>query len=161
MSIPSWEDLITTCFQSTEFMALATNGDDGLWVNPVYFAWDEEFNLYFISQLDCVHMRNIGSNELVCCAIYPTNKPAGDDVFGAYIKGSAKILDDGEEKLKADNVYYGRVYPDDKDSKKRNADGYRIDPNWHFVKIKINETSYFDTRYFDERRVPVPLNFWK
>jgi len=142
-------------------MALATNGDEGLWVNPVYFAWDEEFSLYFISQFDCVHMRNIQSNDLVCCAIYPTNKSTGKDVFGAYIKGHAKILIDGAEKTKADDVFYSRVYQDNKDSKKRNKDGYRIDKNWHFVKVALNDVSYFDTRYFEEKRVPVPLNFWK
>ena len=38
-------------------MALATHGPEGLWVNPVYFAWDNKFSLYFISQLDCTVLR--------------------------------------------------------------------------------------------------------
>lgn len=142
-------------------MALATYGDKGLWVNPVYFAWDDTFTLYFISQLDCVHMENIRSSPAVNCAIYPTDRPCGDDVFGTYIQGTATILEDGPDKKAADEVYYGRIYPDDPDGKKRNADGYRIDPTWHFVKISLTDLWYFDTRYFEERRVAVPSSVWK
>lgn len=142
-------------------MALATYGDKGLWANPVYFAWDSKFRLYFISQLDCVHMDNIRTGAVVNCAIFPTDRPCGNDVFGAYIQGAARILENGPDKKNADEVYYGRVYPDDPDGKKKNADGYRMDPSWHFVKIVPSGLWYFDTRYFDERRVAVPDAVWK
>src|SRR5690606_32155078 len=142
---PPWHDLITQCFQSTNFMALATQGVKGLWVNPVFFAWDDQFNIYFISQFNCTHMDNIRSNADVVCTIFPTNQDG--DVFGAYMTGTADILDtDDDDKRLADDVYYGRVYPDDADRKKRQSDGYRIDPTWHFVRIKPTGLWYFDTR---------------
>ena len=100
-------------------------------------------------------MRNITASEEVACTIYPTNQTG--DVFGAYVKGSASILTDLAAKKQADNVYYGRVYPDDISGKARNEDGYRLNPNWHFVKISMDELWYFDTRYFGEKRVVVPL----
>lgn len=154
---PPWKNLVTDCFNSTEFMALGTNGSKGLWVNPVYFVWDESFNLYFISQSGCVHMENIRSNPLVSCAIYPTNRPVGEDVFGAYVKGAARILEDEVEKAFADKIYYNRVYPDNE--KGKHADPYRNDPSWFFVKVVLQDLSYFDTRYFGEARVSVPKGF--
>lgn len=129
-------------------MALATNGIEGLWVNPVYFAWDDQFNLYFISQFDCKHMNNIQSDVGVICAIFPTDRPAGEHIFGAYVKGIAQILNKDEEIRKAAAVYYGRAG--------KSADSYRNDPTWHLVKIETSALWYFDTRYFEEKRVEVP-----
>ena len=141
-------------------MALATHGEKGLWVNPVFFAWDEQYNFYFISQLDCKHMENISSNDEVCCTIFVTAQE--NDFFGAYLSGNAKLLtEDNAEKKIADDVYYGRIYPNDTQGKERNADGYRNDPTWHFVKIELTGLWYFDTRYFEENRVAVPDEIWR
>ena len=157
---PDWKILINECFESTEFMALSTYGDQGLWVNPVYFSWDDKFNLYFISQMDCKHMNNIVSNSEVACAVFPTDKPAVNDVFGVYIKGHAHVADSQEDINMADDIYYGRIYSEDEVDKKE-ADSYRADPSWKFVKISLEGMWYFDTRYFEENRVEVPDNVWK
>lgn len=134
-------------------MALATNGAEGLWVNPVYFAWDDQFKLYFISQLECKHMNNIQSDAEVSCAIYPTDRPTGEHVFGAYVKGIAKIPNTDEENRQAIAVYYGRAG--------KSADSYMNDPTWHVVKIETNGLWYFDTRYFEEKRTEVPQEIWR
>jgi uncharacterized protein YhbP (UPF0306 family) len=152
---PSWKTLIADCFASTTFMSLATYGKEGLWVNPVYFAWDKKNDIYFISELDCLHMRNIQNSSQVACTIYPTNQTG--DVYGAYLKGHAYVLTDPVDKKIADDTYYGRVYPNDPNGKSRDADGYRLSPYWHFVKIGIDNLWYFDTRYFEERRIKVPV----
>jgi len=157
---PLWHDLLRDCFSSTEYLSLATHGSGGPWVNPVYFAWDEKFSLYFISELNCLHMDNIAAHPEVACAIYSTGQSSFSDVCGAYARGMAKILMTPDEKERADEIYYGRRYPDDRDGKKKNADGYRIDPNWHFVKITLTGLWYFDTRHFGERRVKVPETVW-
>lgn len=134
-------------------MALATNGARGLWVNPVYFAWDDRFNLYFISQFGCVHMDNIQSDADVNCAVFPTDRLVGDDVFGAYIKGTAQILTSDKDIENAAAVYYGRAG--------KKADSYKSDPSWHLVKIETNGLWYFDTRYFEEKRTEVPQEIWR
>ncbi len=157
---PDWKNLIVECFESTEFMALSTYGDAGLWVNPVYFSWDNTFNLYFISQMDCNHVNNIISNSEVVCTIFPTNKPAGNDVFGAYIKGHAKVLENAQEISVADDIYYRRVYSEGEVDEKE-ADSYRADPAWKYFKILLDGMWYFDTRYFEENRVEVPEYIWR
>jgi len=157
MTQPDWKNLITDCFSSTCFMALSTYGDNGLWCNPVYFAWDNDLNIYFISELNCRHMRNIQSSPQVACSIFPTNQDS--DVFGAYVRGCAEIVFKNNPAWDvADKTYYDRIYPDDPNWQLRKAETcYRQKDSWHLVKIKIDELSYFDTRYFDENRVDVPL----
>ncbi len=153
--MPNWPKLISDCLETTHFMALATHGSEGLWVNPVYFAWNRRDVLYFISQQDCVHMRNIAEVPEVACAIYPTEQPTF--VRGTYIKGLAAVLTRADPECElADTVYYGRIYPDDADGSQKTKDTYRTDTSWHFVKVTIAELSYFDTRHFGERRVSVP-----
>lgn len=155
---PDWKTLITDCFSSTCFMALSTYGNQGLWVNPVYFSWDERFNLYFISELDCKHMHNIQSSSEVACAVFPTNQE--NDVFGSYIKGEAEIIDRKHNDWPhADKIYYDRIYPDDPNWEKRQSPNcYRQKDSWYLVRITLSELSYFDTRYFEENRVVVPLD---
>ena len=149
MNHPAFRELINDCFESTNFMALSTYGNDGLWCNPVYFAWDNDFNVYFISELDCRHMRNIQSSPEIACAVFPTNQD--NDVFGAYLKGHP----DWEI---ADKTYYDRVYPNDPNWELRNAPScWRQKESWHLVKIKMSELSYFDTRYFEENRIEISL----
>ena len=158
---PAWPELLNTCFQSTEFMALASHGKQGVWVNPVYFAWDARFNLYFISQLDCDHMHNIHDDAAVACTIYPTDRPCGNNVFGAYVTGEATRLTDEAAMAQARQIYYGRIYPDDPHDQQKNQDSYYHDASWHIVKIKPRGLWYFDTRYFDENRVAVPPEVWQ
>ncbi len=157
---PSWNELLSNCFSSTEYLSLGTHGTEGVWVNPVYFAWDEHYNLFFISRPNCIHMDNIKSNAEVACTIYTTNQTTFSDVMGSYAKGTAKVLSDKNEKKIADDIYYGRKYPHDLGGRKRDEDNYRIDPDWYFVKITLKGLWYFDTRYFDERRVEIPKSIW-
>jgi uncharacterized protein YhbP (UPF0306 family) len=157
MQHPAWPELINDCFMSTNFMALATNGPEGLWVNPVYFAWGDKFSLYFISQLDCKHMHNIEAKSEVSCAIYPTNQT--DHVFGAYVTGTAKLLTDGPELHLAKQIYYTRVHGDNQEAIEK--DSYNNDSTWHHIRIDLTGLWYFDTRYFDETRTPVPDEIWK
>ena len=151
---PAWESLLTECFSSTEFITLATSGKDGLWANPVYFAWDKDWNIYFMSELGCLHMDNITENSDVACTLFPTNQSTHGDVFGAYLKGTARVLS-GAEAEAAASLYYTRVYPDDPEKRQNNA--YTNSGTWHFVHIKPTGLWYFDTRYFGETRTQVPL----
>lgn len=157
MSRPAWPKLINDCFDSTNFMALATHGAEGVWVNPVYFAWGDKFALYFISQLDCKHMHNIESDSRVSCAIYPTNQI--DHVFGAYITGNAKLLVEKSDLDLAKKIYYTRVHGDNQEAIEK--DPYNNDLTWRYIRVDLTGLWYFDTRYFGETRTPVPDDVWK
>ena len=46
MTIPTdKKQKVQALLQSTYYLALSTQGTDGVWVNPVYYAYDDSLNL--------------------------------------------------------------------------------------------------------------------
>ncbi len=146
----NWSRYIKECLLSTDYCALATvDLNNGAWSNPVYFAWDNNYNFYFISQPHSRHMKNILKNKRVSLAIYSTAQKG--DVLGIQLEGNAKVLRNKKEISHAFRIYHGRTGggPD--------VQHYIEDPSWLFVKITPRQMYYFDTRFFDEERQEVPL----
>lgn len=145
-----WRKYLLECMESTNYCCIATVDEKGVWANPVYFAWDDRFNIYFISQMHARHMQNLKKNSRIAVAIYKTEQK--EDVAGVQIEGNAHILDDDEEIKKAFDIYYGRV------GKGPDVARYIDNPAWIFVKMIPENFYYFDTRFFDEERQTVPLD---
>lgn len=143
-----WKKHLSECMQSTDYCCIATVDRKGVWTNPVYFAWDKNFNLYFISMPHVRHMQNIAENPRVAVAIYKTEQEG--DVIGIQIEGEAYILKDQEEKQKAHQIYYGRV-----GSLKQNKP-FIDNPHWLCVKITPENIYYFNSKVFGEERQQVP-----
>lgn len=153
-----WKNYLDKCLESTNFCSLATTDGKETWSNPVYFAWDEKYNIYFISQPTSRHMKNIEDNGVVSVSVYSTNQVPGEDVFGIQLKGTAKILTDIEEVKEAYAVYYKRRFPETGiDANKSPEDCAKEDAEWKLVKIAHDELCYFDTRFFDEERQVAPF----
>src|SRR5690349_13315806 len=108
-----WKKYLNECLSSTQYCALGTVDEKGVWVNPVYFAWDDKFNLYFISQMSSRHMQNIQKDPRVSIAIYNATRSkkrrdeiASDykteqkgDVCGTYVEGEANIIRDDQKEI--------------------------------------------------------------
>lgn len=145
-----WKKYLLECMNSTDYCCVATVDDNGVWANPVYFAWDDQFNLYFISQMHSRHMQNLTKKTKIAVSIYKTEQKG--DVVGIQLEGTAKIiLDDKKEIQHAFDTYYGRA------GKGPDVQGYMNNPTWIYVKIMPEHIYYFDTRFFDEERQEVPL----
>lgn len=93
-----WKKYLTDCMQSTEYCCIATVDPKGVWSNPVYFSWDDNFNFYFISQMHSRHMQNIQKNQRISAAIYKTEQKG--DIAGIQLEGTAKILTETDSKKK-------------------------------------------------------------
>lgn len=150
----NWKKYLTECLDSTTFCCIATVDPKGVWANPVYFSFDENFNLYFISQMQSRHMQNLKKDPGISVAIYKTEQKG--DVFGTYIEGEAKIILKDKEKIQeAFDIYYGRA------GKGPDVQGYMNNPTWLYVKVTPNHIYYFDTRFFDEERQEVPKEIYE
>ena len=68
----NWKKYIKEALDRTEFMALATVGNDGGSVCPVQFSYDEKNNLYFKSMPNSRHMRHIKEHPEVSVATFST-----------------------------------------------------------------------------------------
>lgn len=144
-----WKKHLIECMNLTDYCSVATIDEKGVWVNPVYFACDENFNLYFISMPHVRHMQNISNNPRVSVAVYKTEQKG--DVIGIQLEGAAYILDEGGDKKNAHQVYYGRV-----GSLEQNEFAMH-DPKWLFVKVTPEQIYYFDSKVFGEERQTVPM----
>lgn len=85
---------LKACLESTTFCSIATVDPKGVWVNPVFFAYDKDLNLYFISQMHSRHMQNIVNNKRVAVSIYKTEQK--DDICGTYLEGEAEAMVDSK-----------------------------------------------------------------
>lgn len=144
-----WKKYLKECLDSTNFCCIGTVDPKGVWTNPVYFAYDRQFNLYFISQMSSRHMQNLKKDPRISVSIYKTEQKG--DVVGVYIEGQAEIiLKDKKEIQKAFDIYYGRA------GKGPDVKGYINNPTWLYVKVTPTQIHYFDTRFFKEERQIAP-----
>lgn len=155
-----WKKHLTECMESTYFCSIATLGVEGVWVCPVYFAYDDKFNFYFISQPPSRHTRNIKEDSRVAAAIYSTAQDPGGDVKGVQLEGNARILPDQEVET-AHTIYYKRKDAERGLPKRSPTEHMGETAEWKFIKVTPAHIYYFDTRFFDENRIEVPASVWK
>ena len=144
-----WKKLLTEALDRTQFMALATSGDEGVWVCPVYFAFDERFRLYFISQPDSKHMKNIARNPAVAVAIFSTDQEPRRDVVGVQLEGMAEAVpkEDAEE---AHRIYFTETEARRPVAADHPPDHYVSGAaDWRIMRIIPGRIYYFDTEFFD------------
>lgn len=85
--------------KARNLMSLATYGET-VSNCTVYFAVDDEFFLYFISEPDSEHCKNIAVNNRVACAIADSHQLVRDKKVGVQIKGVVHDIN-GIDKLDA------------------------------------------------------------
>ncbi|MBI2028282.1 MAG: pyridoxamine 5'-phosphate oxidase family protein [Candidatus Levybacteria bacterium] len=72
------------------YITIATSTKDGIpWNSPVYSAFDESYNFYWISWLENQHSKNIKDNNQVFIVIYDSTVPEGMGK-GVYIQIAKK-----------------------------------------------------------------------
>lgn len=88
------DERIKEVLDSCDIMALATVGEDGSWVSPVHYKYNEKGELSFFSHAHAKHVENIHVDPRVSLAIYAY--PRDDGNLGLQIKGRATDLDEEE-----------------------------------------------------------------
>lgn len=110
----NWRKYLKECLEATVYCSLGTVDRKGVWSNPVYFAYDDSYNLYFISMPHSRHMKNIKMDGRIAVSIYSTNQDTHGDVVGIQLEGEAYVLPD-KEVPDAHKLYFKRVYPNGHD----------------------------------------------
>ena len=81
--------LIEEYLSEAKLMQIATSRNGQPWACSVYFAYDNKFNLYWISTPKRRHSKEIIDNEKVAGTIVLPHTP-GQDVRGISFEGTAK-----------------------------------------------------------------------
>lgn len=90
-------------------MTIATADKSGKpWVSPVFFAYDEDYNFYWVSYTGAKHSQNIRSREEVGVVIFDSSAPEGDG-DGVYFDAVAEQLEDTGEIKRAMKILAERV----------------------------------------------------
>jgi nitroimidazol reductase NimA-like FMN-containing flavoprotein (pyridoxamine 5'-phosphate oxidase superfamily) len=74
------------------YITAATVGSDFLpWVSPVFAAFDEAYQFFWVSASEARHSQNINATHRVAIVVYDSTVPAGTGK-GVYIQGTADEL---------------------------------------------------------------------
>ncbi len=77
--------------KTQKLMSLATRGKD-MWSASVYYLFDENFNLYFLSPPNSIHCRNISKNSQVSLSIADSGQKVSDNKIGFQMRGKAEKM---------------------------------------------------------------------
>lgn len=90
------------------YITLATSSMDGQpWNSPVYSAFDESYNFYWVSDKNAQHSKNITNNAQVFIVIYNSTAKEGTG-GGVYIKAKAQEILDEKDIEAALSLLYAR-----------------------------------------------------
>ncbi len=137
--------LIEDYLKEAKLMQLATASDNQPWTCSVWFAADEDLNIYWFSATGRRHSEEVSKNPKVAGAIVLPHTPA-DPPRGLQFEGVAELLTDQADIDKAISVYQGRIF-----SKKQIDEFVEDDEKPHsFYKIKPSQFVLFDVVNFPE-----------
>jgi uncharacterized protein YhbP (UPF0306 family) len=112
--------IVKQIIASSNFLSLATTDGESPWANAVFFAADKDYNLYFVSLDDTVHVQNILKNPNVSVVIFDSHHiPGSEALNGVQIKGTCHEVSK-EELPEAIEVTYTKRFPNRDDWEKYN-----------------------------------------
>lgn len=77
--------------KQNKLMTVATYGDHP-WIASVYYSFDEDLNLYFLSDPATLHCKQIAKNPLVAVSIADSTQKVGDLKKGLQLYGTARQI---------------------------------------------------------------------
>ncbi len=101
--------LIKDYLKEAKMMQLATSFNNQPWVCNVWFATDENLNIYWFSSTQRRHSKEVMNNQKVAAAIVLPLTPA-DPPRGLQLQGVAEVLTKQEDIDKAIAVYKDRIF---------------------------------------------------
>jgi len=90
--------IVLDYLQKYRLMVIATYGSFP-WIASVYYSYDNNLNLYFLSSPDTLHVKQIKMNEKVAVAIVDSHQKVTDLKKGLQISGIAEEIN-GANKIK-------------------------------------------------------------
>jgi uncharacterized protein YhbP (UPF0306 family) len=100
------------------YMTLATSVDDNPWACALFMGVDEQYHLYFVSNIQTTHVQNVLKNKHVSVVVFDSHAISGE-ANGVQLTGSCRRLV-GEEVQRGIDAIYTKRYPDPAERAQRN-----------------------------------------
>ncbi|MBI4990991.1 pyridoxamine 5'-phosphate oxidase family protein [Candidatus Gottesmanbacteria bacterium] len=128
--------------KSQKLMSLSTCGDKP-WTSNVYYTIDDNFHLYFLSEPESRHCKDINANPNVSCSITDSSQKVTDKKVGTQIQGTAVQMTDIDQIKKA------------LESWNRDIPGFAHIINWenmekHIIKSKVYKITPTSIKFLNE-----------
>ena len=137
--------LIADYLDQAKLMQLATSVNDQPWVCSVWFAADEDLNIYWFSSITRRHSDEITKNQKVAGAISLPQTP-DDPPRGLQFQGVTQLLTDQKDIDKASSLYEGRIFSKEKIKEFME----HKDKPHRFYRIKPTKFVLFDVVHFPD-----------
>jgi uncharacterized protein YhbP (UPF0306 family) len=142
--MPDVKQLIVDYLKEATLMQLATSVNAQPWVCNVWFAADEELNIYWLSIKDRRHSKEVLQNNKVAGTVaLPIFKPV-DKPRCVQFQGVASVLTDQKDIDKAISVYADRIF-----TREKIKEFFATKP-YAFYKIKPSLFVLFDSVNFPD-----------
>ena len=109
------KEIAKEIIENNMHMTLATCDGQDPWVAPVFYAVDQNYNLYFASALDSVHAQHIGKNPHVAVAIFEA------EGRGVQIKTICSLVDE-KDYARVMEYFQKKLFPDEEERAKHPID---------------------------------------
>ncbi|MGH7867802.1 MAG: pyridoxamine 5'-phosphate oxidase family protein [Candidatus Dormibacteraceae bacterium] len=135
--------LIVQYLSQAKLMQLATSVEGQPWACSVWFAADDQLNLYFFSSEARRHSKEVLENPRVAGAIALPHEPK-DPARGVQFEGIATLIDGNQGMRHARACYEGRIFS----AKQIDSLLHHPDRPHRFYKISPTEFVLFDALNF-------------
>jgi len=135
------------------YATLATASQDNKpWNNPVAHMFDQDMNLYWVSDRQNRHSRNVRANESIAIVIYDSTVPAGSE-WGVYFEATASELNDPDaiEQAISQVLHAPESVADLSGEANRRIYKAVLKNAW------MNDAEYRDGKFYRDYRVELPL----
>ena len=141
------KETILKILKNTHLMSLATKDDGGLWVSDVVFIFDDDLNIYWMSDPDVRHSKAILNNNKVAGTITFSTK-SKESNLGIQFSGIANKVEGSRYDLAIKHLEK-RGYP-----KPKETDDVLQGDSWYILKPSkidlIDEENYgYDKKSLD------------
>lgn len=91
------KQLVSEVLETGYLMSLATYDNGGVWVSDVIYVYDDELNIYWMSDSDTRHSQAILKNPQVAGTVTISGK--GEDNLGIQFEGAAEKIEESRPDL--------------------------------------------------------------
>lgn len=137
--------LVEDYLKEAKLMQLATSFGNQPWVCSVWFASDEDLDIYWISSENRRHSKEVMKNQKVAAAIVLPQTPQ-DVPRGLQFQGIAELLENEDDVDKAVALFSGRIFPKEKIKEFMDS---KTNPH-KFYRIKVEKFVLFDVANFPD-----------
>jgi len=110
MKIKNLNELAREIIEKNQYVTIATSNAKGeVWISPVVYTYDKDWNFYFLSMPSSKHCKNVEVNSDVAIAIFDSTQPWGEGV-GLQIEAKVQTLKLSDYP-KVIKLYALRKYP--------------------------------------------------